>query len=509
MALANALFWAGYSIPQVAIGILLRYITAEFAIFTGSIVTCIAIALFGANDQKLSYCKAIMLIAGIASSPLYLCYINLIAVRLGNNAIPTYAGIFITLCALGAFGFLFLQAFLYQEYQIWQQTYYALSGLLFTLFMTYITFLKLEWTTTSINYHGINRKRTLVSCIKNKKEKKSYRSYSTDYEMSVQSKDITNDKKRTKNEYKSLLSDIVSIETDRQCMLFCLQITRNNKTTQLNVHPAVLQEDTEVNIKDVNDVSLWNSFKMAISNPFTYLIGIHLFCQFFFITTFNGLYQIQYFIVKFNWDRETAALINGTFWVSHAIFGIVIGKLSSYIKLRKVFYLFCSVFMFPSIYIVYCSSDTSMYLIIISNIFIGIGASICVLPHCIVREYNDSLGCGDIANSIVNTFGPSAGFVMQYLCGFMMDLNFNHRSNKQYIGDNRVYIEQDFNYAFIWVPIMCAISFIISIIIKETNGNKMVYPKSGCCKWFRTTQSITNCTQNNTQEHSVFSYSSI
>ena len=239
IGLMMALHWFGYSISQIPLGVLIQYITSEFVIFIAALLMLISIPLVGFNRTNLIYAYIIFFITGIAASPTYLCFIKTISVRLSNNAIPLYAGIIVSGCAITAAAGRYLQSWLYDEYDIWYQTYFILGCVIAIFYISFIILLKLEWDTTSLKYRGINKKRTYVS---------SYKS------TLGGSKTLTGSIKYTANKSnKYTLSSEMELEPSVNKSKKILQLKGSIKTTPKTSYPMGAQESSSLLDHDDTD----------------------------------------------------------------------------------------------------------------------------------------------------------------------------------------------------------------------------------------------------------------
>eukprot|EP01084_Bolivina_argentea_P158157 275543_1 len=189
---------------------------------------------------------------------------------------------------------------------------------------------------------------------------------------------------------------------------------------------------------------------------------------------------------KFGYSRQLATFINGTFSISFAFSNVVIGKLSSKYKKRKIFYIIGSILLLPPIYIIYCDENANIYVIVLMNVIAGIGTGLKSIIFASVREYNDYYGCSDIASSIVNTIGVSSAFIMQWLIGILIDHNWSNRDGELDENNERIYVVKDYNEGFIVIPIMIGMNCFIAIFMRETNGKPLAYDnaKRCCTRYF-------------------------
>ena len=64
---------------------------------------------------------------------------------------------------------------------------------------------------------------------------------------------------------------------------------------------------------------------------------------------------------------------------------------------------------------------------------------------------------------------------MQPLVGALIDYNWTQRDGELNENGDRDYIVEDYDFAFILIPIVSTIHFILGLVIKETNGKTIVY----------------------------------
>merc|ERR1719242_1197073 len=229
-------------------------------------------------------------------------------------------------------------------------------------------------------------------------------------------------------------------------------------------------------VDDDDDLSIMRKFKLVISNPFNWVLAIHLFAVNTIQCAFNGLWLINYMRLKYNIDRSTSTMISGSFWISFAVGLIVVGRIGSTYKKRKMIYYLTMflVFVPPSV-VVYGDSNMPLFFIYLCNILSGFGMGVVAIIFVVTREYNDENESSDIATGFVNSVGISAGFICQYLIGLLMDYHWEQRGGD--FVDGRVYEVSDYNFGFMVMPIVGAMGIITSILVKETNGKTVHWNK--------------------------------
>ena len=176
--------------------------------------------------------------------------------------------------------------------------------------------------------------------------------------------------------------------------------------------------------------------------------------------------------LKFGYSRETATLINGLYFAFCAIGSVILGKLSTKYKRRKIFYIISSVGLLSPLYIMYCGPDAHIMIIIACNVIAGFCSGIASIEFGLVREYNEYDGTSDAAGGIVNSLGLFlSGTVMPWVMGMMMDRSWSRRDGQ--INDDtgdRVYSLDDYNTAFLVIPAVIVVNWCTTLLMKETNG---------------------------------------
>lgn len=137
IGLMTALFWFGYVILQIPSGLVLQYVTVEFALIISASLSAVAMFLFAIpiNIDSVVFPSIIMIVSGILTAPVFLASCKLIAQKLGSNAVPFVGGLieFFIMAAVALGNF--LQAFLWQEYAVWREMYFGCSVLTAALFI--------------------------------------------------------------------------------------------------------------------------------------------------------------------------------------------------------------------------------------------------------------------------------------------------------------------------------------------------------------------------------------
>eukprot|EP01083_Nonionella_stella_P263853 895792_1 len=88
-----------------------------------------------------------------------------------------------------------------------------------------------------------------------------------------------------------------------------------------------------------------NIIKLAFCNAWNYVMGLYCFCFASLILGWNSLWLMPFLMNKYGYERSLSAVISNLFFISSAIGGLVIGKLSTKYKKRKIFLIIGSVML--------------------------------------------------------------------------------------------------------------------------------------------------------------------
>ena len=132
IGLMSSLFWLSYFIVQIPLGMLLQRTNTEIILIITSFFFSITSFLFGIIKSETIILPAIfMLLSGILASPMFLCFASLVSKRFSNNHLASYGGIMYALNSIVLVTGNMLQAYLYQNYQIWRAIYWAIAAMTF------------------------------------------------------------------------------------------------------------------------------------------------------------------------------------------------------------------------------------------------------------------------------------------------------------------------------------------------------------------------------------------
>ncbi|MEE3003339.1 MAG: MFS transporter [Pseudomonadota bacterium] len=191
------------------------------------------------------------------------------------------------------------------------------------------------------------------------------------------------------------------------------------------------------------------------------LIGMLIFTP---TTTFAGLWGVPYLQMTRNIDVHQAGSIISAIFIGWAIGGPIVGLLTNYLQKRKIILTYGSLLAaLVLIKIIYFPSP-SIPLTTLFMFLLGIFSSSEILVFAIAHDIIDNKLAGT-AVSLTNMLVMVSG-AMQYIIGVTLE---NVASASSTISNiPQTFSETQFQSAFIIMPIGLILSFILSLLLKES-----------------------------------------
>ena len=235
------------------------------------------------------------------------------------------------------------------------------------------------------------------------------------------------------------------------------------------------QQNPVIQRNEIQKLPVILALRIVVTNPWNWILGVHWFTVLTIQIALYPIWFISYMSLKFGYSRETATLINGLYFALCGIGCVVLGKLSTKYKRRKIFYIISSVGLLSVLYIIYCRPNAHIVVVITCNVIAGFCSGIDSIEFGVVREYNEQFGTSDAAGGLINCFGfLLSGAVIPWLMGILMDHNWMQRDGQlnEDTGD-RMYSLSDYNTAFAVIPVVLVLNWCTTLLIKETNGESV------------------------------------
>eukprot|EP01084_Bolivina_argentea_P076256 138181_1 len=414
IGLLSSSFYISYALMQIPSGLLLEIYNPSLILGICWFGLGLSIIGFG-FAFNLTYLMIIQFMAGIFVGPLFLASASDAQIRFGNKHLALTIAIIVgsAFCSVLIGGV--IQAFLFDEYNIWTYFFFGLGSLCIIL--------------------------SFILCIVRICEHNSDKQKINDNIHELYQREMD-----TFDDTKALLKQSFSMSKSFDYFVYKHCSTKQSKLTKL-----------------------WSAFKMVIKNYCNWVVGIHAFCITALMLGLNGLWFIPYLMEKFGYSRSLATIVNGLFYISSALGGIIIGKIVAvYPNRKKLIVILNTVANACSLIIIYITNkSTHIIIIIILNCISGF-ATIFSITFSLLREYNPK-ECGDTATGFSACVGNFAGLLVPFLIGELMDLSWNNRGANDFDVETneRHYTVEDYNFGFLVLPCCFIIQLIASFVLKQ------------------------------------------
>eukprot|EP01084_Bolivina_argentea_P248488 415684_1 len=458
----SSIMYIGYSSMQLPTGLLLQIYSPEFITFISSFGLTITSLLFSISNN-LTFTTIIQLFSGILIGPIWVTCLSIIDQRFTSKNVALLCGVAVFSTKIFLITATTIQARIYEIYNQWRPSYWVISAIsCISAILTFIVIIFEQNQSTQIKYNEItNQFENSVDF--------SHRELDTfDGDNETDAYKIRDYSKNHLDSNTPLISD----KTVGKNNCFCCKFSIYRKELRSNDNKSAL-----FILK-----TLWKSLKKSITNYRNYLCGIWGFCMVSIQLGLNGLWFVSYFMVKYKYSRALSTLICGIFYFVQAFSSLLFGKLSKKYQKRKIFLVFGMLLQLTQIGIIYIPETVissiidSMYFVIFLNCIAGFGQGAHPPMFSLMREYNNYYECSDTATSFIQTIVMSAGFVTPYIIGYLLDYNWSNRGANDFdeYGD-RHYIVDDYNFAFIIIPILVVVGTCCALLLIETNGENIDY----------------------------------
>lgn len=223
--------------------------------------------------------------------------------------------------------------------------------------------------------------------------------------------------------------------------------------------PSIAEiEGREVNTS-VNKPSVGKSLLAIASNPLTWLPTFIIMAVLGAYITFSSAWGIALIGSKFGVDKVTATNGNLVLLLAMAILGTFVGGISDKLRNRKgVMTVLTTIYAASWFALLYVDIPLSLYYPFMFTM--GAGSCALILTWTLAKEYNDPRAAG-MSTAFINTLGFAAGAIFPMIIGRTMAR----------FGETPVFA--DYVTAFRWMPIVLALSVVVSLLLKETKAENI------------------------------------
>lgn len=470
VGLLASMYYLAYSGFQIPWSLLIQYSSPiKISLFGGILFT--VLLMFFSYIDTVSNGSLISFGCGFATSPCWLCVLQIVDNRFELREVPFLIGLQMLVTYSLVFGLNIAQAEIYEQYEIWREAYWALAALCLLSVLALICvwifdkYIKRGNMITDMNASNGN----IDGNANENSETHSVFAIKIKMHQMVKNENISEKKTEI-----SIIKPLLKIGNDENSYHQNLSLSRTTDT-DIAVGYKYTSSPAETPTISIANNSLMDKIKHTFGNKLNWVLSLWGFCGLVTVNSLNGLWLISYMMVKFKYSRSLSAFISGLFFISRAVSAVIIGRLAMHFGKRKIFVIFGSLMMFGSVFIIYCPPSTAMWIIILANMISGSGSCVYSITWTLCREYNQQFKCKSIAGGMMNTLQNSGSFVSQLLISELIDAHWMSRGADDFKDGDRNYVDSDFESGFIIIPISVCIQLLAAFLLKETNGKNLVY----------------------------------
>ena len=490
-----------FCIMQIPAGLVLQIFSPEFSMSIGVLGIGVCSIFFGLIENVYSGVFVNILI-GISASLVGLGPFTLAEERFGLKYIAFIVSIIQGIGILVCVGCQYIQSTIYQNSNKWRTMYYYYGFMSVCLAICYTVFMFVEAkfsviannivqdttdTPTESNTNNTNNTNEIEAGNDTNTDVYTNTNKDTNRSIAITKESKTDvNSNNTSNSDETIYNNVNNNGNDNnQCNCLQLRISRNYGIKQNNTSEnddELSNFWTQSNNAGIGNLkSLRSEMKiallLAIKNPWNWFLGIY--GIFISAITFglSSLWLIPYLILKFDYQRSIASLINGSYTFAWGFGSVIFGKiiLLPLCRARKISLLMGCIMEQSILIIIYIFNkndniDTSI--IVLLNIISGLGSSVFLVYMNVVRDYNAIDKVQDAATGMINAFNFVGAMITQIFVGVLLDAfsEENNNNNNNTNSDDNEYSVETYNLAFIIFPIFGFLSIILTLVIKETYG---------------------------------------
>ena len=441
-----------FCLMQIPAGSILQIVSPEFSMAIGTVGIGIFSICFG-FIHSIATGIIVNIFIGICASFVGLGPFALAEERYGLKYVAFIVSIVQGIGIVVAVSCQYIQSKLYQSTNEWRTMYWYYGAVNMVLGSLYVAFMIFEKQCSSVESNiNININSNIVS-VDHDNNRHSKNGHVDTCNINIDTELMTKTKK--------------SGECDCNCVHMCLRVWRTvgTNTSELSFGSLTRQ--------------MTDAFKIAICKPWNWFLGIY--GIFISAITFglSSLWLIPYLILKFDFDRSIASLINGSYTFAWGFGSVIFGKLVLFncCRARKLSLLLGCIMeqsLLIVIYLIDNNDNVDVSIIVLLNAVSGLGSSVFLVFMNVVRDYNAKDGVQEVATGMINGFNFIGAIITQLIVGAMLDVfGSNSNSNK-----NTEYSVDTYNRAFIIFPIFGFLSIILTCVLKETYGEPVDWDKA-------------------------------
>ncbi len=213
-------------------------------------------------------------------------------------------------------------------------------------------------------------------------------------------------------------------------------------------------------------INMYKSLKAIFLQKQTWWIALYSICIWSPITLFAASWGIPFMIKKYHISNNISADLCSLVWIGVAIGSPAIGWISLKLK-KRCLPLTISAFIgcIATYILIYSHIVTSLYILSIVLLFLGLAAGGQTLIFAVVEDINNKSN-SSTAMGFNNMAVVSGGAIFQPIIGFLID---KHHVSIAHLGALSLYSLNDYKFSMFVIPICFVVAMITSMLfIKET-----------------------------------------
>lgn len=208
--------------------------------------------------------------------------------------------------------------------------------------------------------------------------------------------------------------------------------------------------------------TIFKNLKSICKSGYTWINALIILFVYVAIAAVADLWGVPFLKCAYHLNQETAAFAISMIFLGTLAGGPVIGFLSDRLKKRKKIISICIIFIFFILITLVYFTNTPLLALYILLFFMGFFSVTQLLGFVLAIELNSTENKAS-AVAFTNTIVSSGGIFIHPLVGFFLDITWNGLKEN---GVN-IYSIQDYQRAFLILPVFLCLAFILCLFLKE------------------------------------------
>ena len=228
--------------------------------------------------------------------------------------------------------------------------------------------------------------------------------------------------------------------------------------------PKFIVHEENFQVPKPKKVPIKTALISILKKPQTWILSIYSGLAFAPVTTFGGLWGINFLETKYHFDHTTASYLTSTVFIGFAIGAPVFGWFSNLLGRRKPIMMIGTIVSFLLLSLLLYSPSLSSTATATLLLLFGFSISSFLLSFTVIHEINIPIVTAT-AIGIMNTFNGFFGAVTDPLVGIFLDLGWD----KQMFQGAPLFSAQNYLVSLSVLPLYLFLSLGLLYFVKETH----------------------------------------